>query len=82
MLGLTRVPHRLRDVLYLRTEIPAGTFDQDLNSRFIDLDHLTHRLLVTHRLLLQCMKKPSILKVRKISDVIRFDCSCTRSTRF
>ena len=38
--------------------------------RFIDLDHLTHRLLVTHRLLLQCMKKPSILKVRKISDVI------------
>ena len=38
--------------------------------RFIDLDHLTHRLLVTHRLLLQCMKKPSILKVRKIADVI------------
>ena len=38
--------------------------------RFIDLDHLTHRLLVTHRLLLQCMKKPSILKVRKILDVI------------
>jgi hypothetical protein len=26
--------------------------------------------LVTHRLLLQCMKKPSILKVRKIPDVI------------
>ena len=40
------------------------------NPRFIDLDHLTHRLLVTHRLLLQCMKKPSILKVRKIPDVI------------
>jgi transposase len=38
--------------------------------RFIDLDHLTHRPLVTHRLLLQCMKKPSILKVRKIPDVI------------
>ena len=32
--------------------------------RFIDLDHLTHRLLVTHRLLLQCMKKPSILEDR------------------
>src|SRR4029077_385939 len=43
------------------------------NPRFIDLDHLTHRLLVTHRLLLQCMKKPSILKVRKIPDVIRRD---------
>jgi DNA invertase Pin-like site-specific DNA recombinase len=27
------------------------------NPRFIDLDHLTHRLLVTHRLLLQCMKE-------------------------
>jgi transposase, IS30 family len=40
------------------------------NPRFIDLDHLTHRLLVTHRLLLQCMKKPSILKVRKIPDVV------------
>src|SRR3954469_14869937 len=37
---------------------------------FIDLDHLTHRLLVTHRLLLHCMKKPSILKVRKILYVI------------
>src|SRR4029077_14354967 len=40
------------------------------NPRFIDLDHLTHRLLVTHLLLLQCMKKLSILKVRKIPDVI------------
>src|SRR4051794_34502105 len=38
---------------------------------FIDLDHLTHRLLVTHRLLLHCMKKPSILKVRKILYVIQ-----------
>ena len=37
---------------------------------FIDLDHLTHRILVTHRLLLQCMKKPSVPKVRKILDVI------------
>jgi hypothetical protein len=36
---------------------------------FIDLDHLTHRLIVTHRLLLHYMKKPSILKVRKILDV-------------
>ena len=36
---------------------------------FIDLDHLTHRLLVTHRLLLHCMKKPSVPKVRKILDV-------------
>jgi hypothetical protein len=33
---------------------------------------LTHRLLVTHRLLLHCMKKPSILKVRKILYVIVF----------
>ena len=33
---------------------------------FIDLDHLTHRILVTHRLLLHCMKKPSVPKVRKI----------------
>src|SRR3954462_8491831 len=38
---------------------------------FIDLDHLTHRLLVPHRLLLHCMKKPSILKVQKILYVIR-----------
>src|SRR6476660_10500319 len=38
---------------------------------FIDLDHLTHRLLVTHRLLLHCMKKPSILKVRKSLYVIK-----------
>ena len=29
------------------------------NPGFIDLDHLTHRLLITHRLLLQFMKKPS-----------------------
>src|ERR1700677_2652117 len=40
------------------------------NPSFIDLDHLTHRLLVTHRLLLHYMKKPSVLKVRKILDVI------------
>src|ERR1700726_3502790 len=40
------------------------------DTRFIDLDHLTHRFLVTHRLLLQCMKKPSVLKERKILDVI------------
>ena len=38
---------------------------------FIDRDYLTDRLLVTHRLLLHCMKKPSILKVRKILYVIR-----------
>jgi hypothetical protein len=37
---------------------------------FIDLDHLTHRLIVNHRLLLHYMKKPSVLKVRKILDVI------------
>ncbi len=37
---------------------------------FIDLDHLTHRILVTHRLLLHYMKKPSVPKVRKILDVI------------
>src|SRR5258708_32388675 len=42
---------------------------------FIDLDHLTHRLLVTHRLLLHCMKKPSILKVRKILYVIGLICN-------
>jgi hypothetical protein len=30
--------------------------------RFIDLDHLTHPLLVAHQLLIQCMKKPSVLK--------------------
>jgi hypothetical protein len=41
--------------------------------RFIDLDHLTHRLLVIHALLLQCTKKLSVLKVRKIPDVIRID---------
>ena len=35
-----------------------------------DLGHLTHQLLVAHRLLLQCMKKPSVLKVRRIPDVI------------
>jgi hypothetical protein len=38
--------------------------------RFVDLDHLTHRLLVTHRLLLHSMKKPSVPKVRKIRHVI------------
>ncbi|MGB6796072.1 MAG: hypothetical protein WBE48_05775, partial [Xanthobacteraceae bacterium] len=38
---------------------------------FIDLDHLTHRILVTHRLLLHCMKKPSVPKVGKILDVIQ-----------
>jgi hypothetical protein len=37
---------------------------------FIDLDHLTRRLIVTHRLLLHYMKKPSVRKVRKILDVI------------
>ena len=37
---------------------------------FIDLDDLAHRLLVTHRLLLQFMKEPSVLKVRKILYVI------------
>jgi hypothetical protein len=37
---------------------------------FIDLDDLAHRLLVTHRLLLHFMKKPSVLKVRKILYVI------------
>jgi hypothetical protein len=40
---------------------------------FIDLDHLTHWILVTHRLLLQSMKKPSIPKERKIPDVILND---------
>jgi len=38
---------------------------------FIDLDDLPHRLLVAHLLLLQFMKKPSVLKVRKILYVIR-----------
>src|SRR6185437_14410256 len=38
---------------------------------FIDLNHLTHWILVTHRLLLHCMKKPSVPKVRKILDVIQ-----------
>ena len=38
---------------------------------FINLDHLTHRLLVTHRLLLHSTKKPSFPKVRKILYVIR-----------
>src|ERR1051325_2954963 len=38
---------------------------------FIDLDHLTHRILITHRLLLHSMKKPSLPKVRKIRHVIR-----------
>src|SRR5271166_290810 len=37
---------------------------------FIDLDHLTHWILVTHRLLLHSMKKPSLPKVRKIRHVI------------
>src|SRR6476661_848967 len=40
------------------------------DTRFIDLNHLTHRFLVTHRLLLQCMKKPSVPKERKILHVI------------
>src|SRR6187431_1292529 len=40
---------------------------------FIDLDHLTHWILVTNRLLLQSMKKPSIPKERKIPDVIVLD---------
>ena len=40
------------------------------NPGFIDLDDLAHRLLVTHRLLLHSMKKPSVLKVRKILYVI------------
>jgi hypothetical protein len=39
-------------------------------SGFIDLDDLTHRLLVAHRLLLHSMKKPAVLKVRKILYVI------------
>src|SRR3954470_927076 len=47
---------------------------------FIDLDHLTHRLLVTHRLLLHCMKKPSILKVRKILYVIK-ECQSPQISR-
>src|SRR6476620_3370538 len=38
--------------------------------RFIDLADLAHRFLVTHPLLLQFMKKPSVLKVRKILYVI------------
>jgi hypothetical protein len=37
---------------------------------FVDLDDLVHSLLVTHRLLLQFMKKPSVPKVRKILYVI------------
>jgi hypothetical protein len=45
---------------------------------FIDLDHLTHRLLVTHRLLLHCMKKPSLPKVRKILYVIRDQIAAAR----
>jgi hypothetical protein len=40
---------------------------------FIDLDDLAHRLLVTHRLLLQFMKKPPVPKVRKILYVIETD---------
>src|SRR4051812_34779909 len=40
------------------------------NPGFIDLDDLAHRFLVTHRLLLHCMKEPSVLKERKIPDVI------------
>src|SRR3954471_24085848 len=44
---------------------------------FINLDHLTHRLLVTHPLLLHCMKKPSILKVRKILYVINNFAVCS-----
>src|SRR4029077_6975625 len=40
------------------------------NSGFVDLDHLTHRILVTHRLLLHSMKKPSLPKGRKIRHVI------------
>src|SRR5262245_47678879 len=38
--------------------------------RASDLDHLTHRILITHRLLLHSMKKPSLPKVRKIRHVI------------
>ena len=40
------------------------------DSSLVDLDDLAHCLLVTHRLLLHSMKKPSILKVRKILYVI------------
>jgi hypothetical protein len=42
------------------------------NPGFIDLDNLTHRILVTHWLLLPySRRRPSILKVRKILYVIR-----------
>ncbi len=50
---------------------------------FVDLNHLTHRLLVTHRLLLQFMKKPSVPKVRKIctlsAPLTRFEWVVTSS---
>ena len=49
---------------------------------FIDLDHLTHRILVTHRLLLHCMKKPSLPKVRKILDVIADIAKVKRLTHY
>src|SRR5208282_2566874 len=59
--GVQRVFHRVTN--QLAKMVP--------DTGFIDLDHLTHRLLVTHRLLLHSMKKPSIPKVRKILYVIR-----------
>src|SRR6185436_15054507 len=58
--GVQRLFHRATNHLAKMVSDPG----------FIDLDHLTHRILVTHRLLLHSMKKPSLPKVRKIRHVI------------
>ncbi len=61
------IQHRIQRLFHRATNHLAKMVS---DPGFIDLDHLTHRILVTHRLLLHCMKKPSVPKVRKILDVI------------
>src|SRR5271163_1656069 len=61
------IQHRVQRVFHRVTNQLAKMVP---DTGFIDLDHLTHRLLVTHRLLLHSTKKPSLPKVRKILYVI------------
>src|SRR5271168_2558988 len=68
------IQHRVQRVFHRVTNQLAKMVP---DTGVIDLDHLTHRLLVTHRLLLHSTKKPSLPKVRKILYVITAACcSC------
>ena len=60
---------KLRNVLFQKA-IGSYLAKMIADASLVDLDDLAHRLLVTHRLLLHFRRKPSNLKVRKISRVI------------